>query len=210
MFKKKELIKNDNSLKNLQSDNLEKDKKKLEGIKYYNINEKENIKLRKNSDCSDSSISHGIVVNNIYTNNLYFNNYLRSESNSNYFKNRNYSHSGIRNINLKDNNSKNFINGIPRRNKKIVIVRKSNPLIDCQIISTGSRNYIHHSPNCFKLDQTYGYNQSCRPNNINYGFSQPNIADKYNNYLGRVRGSYNINMPNKYCFGYRLYSTQNK
>ena len=167
--------------------------------------------MRKFSDISDCSVNSAININNIISNNL-----LRSEANSNYLKGRNYSYSGIQNVNLNDNNSGNFINGIPRRNRKILIIKKSNPLtnpLDKIQIQNNPRNYASKSPDYFILSNNYNYNQIIRNNNnINYLYTQNKVLENYNDFIVNTpfRGSYNISIPNKYCFGYKNYLIQKK
>ena len=176
-----------------------------------NNNNKKEIKMRKFSDISDCSVNSAININNIISNNL-----LRREANSNYLKGRNYSYSGIQNVNLNDNNSGNFINGIPRRNRKILIVKKSNPLtnpLDKIQIQNNPRNYVSKSPDYFRLSNNYNYNQIIgHNNNINYLYTQNKVLENYNDFIVNTpfRGSYNISIPNKYCFGYKNYLIQKK
>ena len=176
-----------------------------------NYNNKKEIKMRKFSDISDCSVNSAININNIISNNL-----LRREANSNYLKGRNYSYSGIQNVNLNDNNSRNFINGIPRRNRKILIVKKSNPLtnpLDKIQIQNNPRNYVSKSPDYFRLSNNYNYNQIIgHNNNINYLYTQNKVLENYNDFIVNTpfRGSYNISIPNKYCFGYKNYLIQKK
>jgi len=176
-----------------------------------NNNNKKEIKMRKFSDVSDCSVNSAININNIISNNL-----LRREANSNYLKGRNYSYSGIQNVNLNDNNSGNFINGIPRRNRKILIVKKSNPLtnpLDKIQIQNNPRNYVSKSPDYFRLSNNYNYNQIIgHNNNINYLYTQNKVLENYNDFIVNTpfRGSYNISIPNKYCFGYKNYLIQKK
>ena len=224
-----------NTLKKVEQNNDEKNanntlEKKNDGIKrninfsdknlYNNIKDKNNdtnynnkkeIKMRKFSDISDCSVNSAININNIISNNL-----LRREANSNYLKGRNYSYSGIQNVNLNDNNSGNFINGIPRRNRKILIVKKSNPLtnpLDKIQIQNNPRNYVSKSPDYFRLSNNYNYNQIIgHNNNINYLYTQNKVLENYNDFIVNTpfRGSYNISIPNKYCFGYKNYLIQKK
>ena len=175
----------------------------------FNFNKKkENIRLRKYSDASEYS-------NNSNINNMIFNNFLISETSSNYFKGRNYSHSGIKNISLKNNNSNNYINGIPRRNKKIMVMRKSIHLNTQKDNLKNNRNYMSRSPDYFRLNSFYtNYNQIIGQNNINCGYTKNKVIENNNNdfiiYPQRVRGSFNIPLSNKFCYGYQFYPIQKK
>ena len=189
----------------------------------------EQINLRKNSDLSDNSINLNIIpkkmsvdLNDYKTNDrndvsniksLFFNNCFKNISNPTYYNNKNYSYYRINNINLNNNNNnKNFVNGRPRRNMKILIHKKCTnlnvPLDNNQIINkitTTKKNFISKSPQYIRFKPKYNFCQNINiNNNIRYGNIQNIIIPINNNFMinSQRRGSYNIPVPVKNYFGY--------
>ena len=193
---------------------------------HNNNMEKSTNRVRKFSDCSDISFAKRIsersdkAINKInYTNNtnniniinnINFNNYLKSHTNSyNYSKFKNncaFPFNGI-NLNIKNNNKNNFINGRPRINKNYFI--KKNNIVNPLEHIIRNRNMLSKSPQYYRPQSIYAVNKNIGYNNIRYGFIQNNYLDIYNNNNNcfnnlQKRGSYNIPLPIKYCYGYQI------
>ena len=191
------------------------------------INNKQ-INLRKNSDFSENSINLNIIpkkmsadLNDYKTNDRskvsnikskFYNNCFKNISNPTYYNNNNnYCFYEIYSNNLNTNN-RNFVNGRPRRNMKILIHKKcanlNVPLDNNQIINkitTTKKNFISKSPQYIRFKPKYNlYVNVNINNNIRYGQIQNPIIPTNNNFIinSQRRGSYNIPVPVNYYFGY--------
>ena len=223
--------KNNNSNGNNENNNnniIKKDSNEIKTIfalSATNIrgnNEKKAFRVRKLSDISDNSFGKRLsecsyfntnIFNNTKNiNNIQINNYLKRDSSEiNVLKYKNscpFPFNGV-NLNQKENNKKDFVNGRPRINKNIFIHKKSNlinPLENTHIIT--NRNQLSKSPQYYRPQQLYSVNQNIGHNEIRYGYAQNNYIEKNsNNYIFnhlQKRGSYNIPIPIKYCCGYQI------
>ena len=173
---------------------------------------------RKHSDINDYKVYNINKLNNkhyisnvktIFFNNNYFQKNINNNANLNYIQHKNFCYPGVNNINL-NNNSKNFVNGRPRRNMKILIHKKNinrNVPLDNNQIIMNQRNYMSKSPDYFRLNQNYNINHNVNinmNNNIRYGYVQKKVIPINNSVAvnPQKRGSYNIPVPVKFYFGY--------
>jgi hypothetical protein len=138
---------------------------------------------RKLSECSNFNTNMINNTNNI--NNIQINNFLKKDSSEiNVLRYKNSSpipFNGI-NLNQKENNKKDFVNGRPRINKNIFIHKKSNlinPLENTHMIR--NRNQLSKSPQYYRPQPLYAVNQNIGHNEIRYGHVQKNYFEKNNN-----------------------------
>ena len=191
-------------------------KKELLSNKQDEKSENSNInnefkKTRKYSDFSNSSPNSKININNI-TFNQTNNNSIKTYINVNNVNNNVYCYSPINNLKFTENNNINFVNGNPRRNRKMVVHRTMAPLDNIQFEKIRN-NYINKSPEFYKVKSKFykiksnnNNNQIHKVdyNNVTFGYKQNyNYVNNNNfNFDPRKRGSYNISLPIKYNYGY--------
>ena len=177
--------------------------------KIMNNNKLDNNMTRKYSDAIDTNNYSYQSINNIYNAQIN-NNYIKKETSPpNFLEYKNSSPLLFNNLNLNENNKRDYVNGRPRRNMKILVHKKVNlfvsPMDKTSIIR--NRSCASKSPEYFRPQPLYPINNNI--NNIRYGYIQNTSYDNNNNnnYINtQKRGSYNISLPLKYCYGYQILS----
>ena len=206
-------------INHLDNSNKQNNLRKNSDFRDNNINlmKKENIIPWNNSiDLNDYKIKNINNMRKIKT--IFFNNNFKKIPNQTNLNYKNYRFYGISNFNL-NNNNRNFVNGRPRRNMKILIHKKNmnlNAILDKNPISNqitrSNRNFISKTPEYIRLNPKYNFNQNINMNNnIIYGYAQNKFIPINNNIItvnSQRRGSYNIPVPVKYYFGYHNPSKQ--